>query len=174
MIPVPGGVRVWLASVVTDMRRGMNTPALQVQEDRERERIDPQRGFRFVSDHQAIYPVRTRCRLLGLSPSGYYAWRGRGPSFPARENAALTGEVLEIHARSDGTYGAPRIHAELRSRGREVSLNRVARLMRATGIEGVSRRRKRTTTRREPGAEVARDLVDRDFSASAGRRALGG
>ena len=70
-----------------------------------------------MSDHRAIYPVRTMCRLLGLSPSGHYAWRRRGPSSRARENAALTEEILEIHARSDGTYGAPRIHAELRARG---------------------------------------------------------
>ncbi|MCE2398605.1 MAG: IS3 family transposase [Gemmatimonadetes bacterium] len=119
-----------------------------------------------MSDHRAIYPVRTMCRLLGLSPSGYYAWRRRGPSSRARENAALTEEILEIHARSDGTYGAPRIHAELRARGRGASLNRVARLMRAAEIEGASRRRKAMTTRRAPGAEAAEDLVDRDFSAA--------
>ncbi len=93
-----------------------------------------------MSDHQADYPVRTMCRLLGLSPSGYYAWRRRAPSGRARENAALTEEVIEIHASSDGTYGAPRIHAELKARGRLASLNRVARLMRAAGIEGVRRR----------------------------------
>ncbi len=84
----------------------------------------------------------------------------------ARENAALTEEILEIHARSDGTYGVPRIHAELRARGRRASLNRVARLMRAAEIEGVSRRRKAIMTRRAPGAEAAEDLVDRDFSAA--------
>ena len=119
-----------------------------------------------MSDHQAVYPVRTMCRLLGLSPSGYYAWRGRGPSCRTRENTVLTEEILEIHARSDGTYGAPRIHAELGARGREISLNRVARLMRTAEIEGVSRRRKGKTTRRAPEAQPAADLVDRDFSAS--------
>ena len=81
-----------------------------------------------MNDHQAIYPVRTMCRLLGLSPSGYYAWRGRGPSCRARENAALTGEVLEIHARSDGTYGAPRIHAELRSNPPPPEVQKYSRL----------------------------------------------
>ncbi len=119
-----------------------------------------------MSDHQAVYPVRTMCRLLGLSPSGYYAWRQRTPSRRARENAVLTEEILEIHARSDGTYGAPRIHAELRARERDASLNRVARLMRAAEIEGVSRRRKGRTTRRSCGAQPAADLVERDFSAS--------
>ena len=58
-----------------------------------------------MSDHQAVYPVRTMCRLLGLSPSGYYAWRQRGPSRRSQENTALTEEILEIHVRSDGTYG---------------------------------------------------------------------
>ena len=58
-----------------------------------------------MSDHQAVYPVRTMCRLLGLSPSGYYAWRQRGLSRRARENSALTEEILEIHTRSDETYG---------------------------------------------------------------------
>ncbi len=116
-----------------------------------------------MSDHQAVYPVRTMCRLLGLSPSGYYAWRQRGLSRRARENSALTEEILEIHTRSDETYGAPRIHAELRARGRGASLNRVARLMRAARIEGVSRRRRGKTTRRASGAQPA---VERDFSAS--------
>ncbi len=106
------------------------------------------------------------CRLPGLSPSGYYAWRKREPSRRARENAALTGEILEIHAMSDGTYGAPRIHAELRAWGREAGVNRVARLMRAAGVEGVSRRRKGRTTKRAAESKPAPDLVERDFSAS--------
>ncbi|WP_420635148.1 IS3 family transposase [Candidatus Palauibacter sp.] len=119
-----------------------------------------------MSDHKAAYPVRVMCRLLGLSPSGYYAWRKREPSRRARENAALTGEILEIHAMSDGTYGAPRVHAELRARGREAGVNRVARLMRAAGVEGVSRRRKGKTTKRAAESKPAPDLVERDFSAS--------
>ena len=119
-----------------------------------------------MSDHQAVYPVHTMCRLLGLSPSGYYAWRQRAPSRRERENAVLTEEIVEIQTRSDGTYGAPRIYAELRALGRNVSLNRVARLMRAAEIEGVSRRRKGKTTRRAPQSQPAADLVGRDFSAS--------
>ena len=106
------------------------------------------------------------CRLLGLSRNGYYAWRQRGPSGRSQENTALTEEILDIHARSDGTYGAPRIHAELGARGRGVGRNRVARLMRAAGIEGVSRRRRRKTTRRAAEDQPAADLVNRDFSAT--------
>ena len=119
-----------------------------------------------MSDHQAMYPVRVMCRLLGLSPSGYYAWRTREPSRRARENEALSAEIVEIHAMSGGTYGAPRVHAELKARGREASVGRVARLMRAAEIEGVSRRRKGSTTKRAAKSRPAPDLVDRDFSAS--------
>ena len=127
-----------------------------------------------MSDHQAVYPVRTMCRLLGLSPSGYYAWRQRGLSRRARENSALTEEILEIHTRSDETYGAPRIHAELRARGRGASLNRVARLMRAARIEGVSRRRRGKTTRRASGG-AARGRSGRAGLLGLGpRRTLGG
>ena len=104
--------------------------------------------------------------MLGLSPSGYYAWRKRGLSRRARENAALSAEISEIHVCSDGTYGAPRIHAELRSRGRKVGRNRVARLMRESGLSGVTRRRKCKTTKRSSRSRPAPDLVERDFSAS--------
>ena len=82
------------------------------------------------------HPVRTMCQLPGLSPSGYYAWRQRSPSRRARESADLTEEIIGIHRRSGGTYGAPRIHAELRARGRNASLNRVARLVRVKGRGG--------------------------------------
>ncbi len=119
-----------------------------------------------MSDHRAMYPVRVMCRLLGLSPSGYCAWRAREPSRRVRENEALGAEIVEIHAMSDGTYGAPRVHAELKARGREASVGRVARLMRAAEIEGVSRRRKGGTTKRAAKSRPAPDLVERDFSAS--------
>ena len=82
-------------------------------------------------------------------------------------NGELVDKIQEIHERSDGTYGAPRIHAELRAQGVEVSLNRVARLMREAGLEGVSRRRGTKTTWRSEDARPAPDLVDRDFRATA-------
>lgn len=105
------------------------------------------------------------CRLLGVSSSGYYAWVGRGPSKRAIEDASLTERISEIHAWSRGTYGAPRIHAELVDRGVRVGRNRVARLMRLAGIQGVTRRRSVFTTRRDSNSRPAPDLVDRDFSA---------
>jgi putative transposase len=119
-----------------------------------------------VSDHQAAYPVRVMCRVLGVSPSGYYAWRQREPSKRALANAKLLEKIREIHEWSDGTYGSPRIHEELKDRGIEVSLNRVARLMREAGLEGVSRRRGTKTTRRDRAARPAPDLVERNFTAT--------
>ncbi len=105
------------------------------------------------------------CRVLKVSPSGYYAWRNRPPSKQEQEDSVLTEKIRAIHARSRGTYGAPRIHAELQARGVRVSKKRVARLMKAAGLRGVSRRRAPTATRREPQARPAPDLVERDFSA---------
>jgi putative transposase len=104
--------------------------------------------------------------VLGVSPSGYYAWRKRGLSARARSNGELLEKIRQIHEESDGTYGAPRIHPELKAQGIEVSLNRVARVMREAGIQGVSRRKGTTTTKRGEDARPAPDLVDRDFTAT--------
>jgi putative transposase len=104
--------------------------------------------------------------VLGVSRSGYYAWLEREPSDRTKANAALLEEIKEIHAWSDGTYGAVRITEELRARAHEVGVNRVARLMRAAGIEGVSRRRGTRTTVRGEETRPAPDLVDRDFTAT--------
>jgi len=120
-----------------------------------------------VSAHQACYPIATMCRVLGVSTSGYYAWRNRGPSRRTRENAALVERIAIIHAWSRGTYGAPRIHAQLKEDGVKVGHNRVARLMREAGIVGVTRRKRRCTTQRNPDAPSATDLVDRKFTSTA-------
>ena len=78
----------------------------------------------------------------------------------------LTQEIKKIHKRSKGTYGAPRIHAELAEKGLHVGRKRVARLMRAANVRGVSRRKSPRTTQRRPGARPAPDLVQRNFTAS--------
>ena len=109
-------------------------------------------------------------RVLGVSPSGYYAWRQRPPSARAQADAELTGRVRAIHARSRGTYGAPRIHAELAEDGVAVGRKRVARLMRTAGIAGVSRRRGPRTTRRDVQARPAPDRVERRFEADEPNR----
>ena len=105
------------------------------------------------------------CRVLGVSTSGYYAWRRRGPSRHAQENRELLERIREIHAYSRETYGAPRIHAELRAQGIWVGRKRVARLMRHAGLVGASPRRRKGTTKRDLEAESASDLVERDFTA---------
>lgn len=85
-------------------------------------------------------------RVLGISTSGYYAWRSRKPSKRAEENQMLTERIREIHRRSGGTYGASRIHAELQEMSLRVGEDRVARLMRAAGLRGVTRRKRGATT----------------------------
>jgi putative transposase len=119
-----------------------------------------------VRAHQAEYPVKTMCRVLEVSRSGYYAWLGRDASPRAVANAGLRKKIEAIHKESDGTYGAPRVHAELKSEGNGASRNRVARVMREAGIEGVSRRKRKRTTVRVEEARPAPDLVERDFTAT--------
>ena len=106
------------------------------------------------------------CRLLEVSTSGYYAWFKRPPSRRAQEDAVLTERIRAIHSWSRGTYGSPRIFDELRDNGVRIGRKRVARLMQAAGLQGVSRRKRIRTTLRKPGQSPAPDLVDRDFSAS--------
>ena len=105
------------------------------------------------------------CRVLGISPSGYYAWRERVPSQRAQKDAELIKRIRDIHETSRGTYGVPRMHAELAAQGHHVGRKRVWRLMRAANLEGVSRRRKFRTTVRDANARPAPDLVDRQFKA---------
>ena len=111
-----------------------------------------------MSDHQADYPIATMCQLLGVSPSGYYAWRKRQPSQRSETDAALIAEIQVAHAGSRGTYGVPRIHAELAAKGIYIGRKRVARLMTQAGLAGVSRRRFVTTTVKDGGRQ-APDLV---------------
>ena len=120
-----------------------------------------------MRDHQADFPVAAMCRVLGVSPSGYYAWAQRGLSARAVRDVHLTAQITTSHARSDETYGAPRILADLRECGERVSQKRVTRLMRAAGLVGVSRRRGTRTTVRGPVADDAPDLVRRNFTATA-------
>ena len=115
--------------------------------------------------HQAEFRIATMARVLGVSPSGYYAWRKRKRSAREHSDEALSARVREIHRRSRGTYGAPRIHAELAAEGTQVSRKRVARVMREAGLCGVSRRKGPRTTRRDPQARPAPDLVERRFDA---------
>jgi putative transposase len=124
--------------------------------------------YRFIAAEKGQHPVALLCRVLRVSRSGFYAWVGRTPPARARADAALMDQIAAIHRESRGTYGAPRIHAELAdSHGVHCGRKRVARLMRAAGLAGVCRRRTARTTRRDATAEVADDLVKRAFTTSA-------
>jgi len=114
-----------------------------------------------------MHPITTQCRVLGVSASGYYAWAVRPASARATADAALMEQIRVIHTRSRGTYGERRVHAELAALGVHIGRKRVARLMRALGLAGVSRRKGTRTTIRDRDARPAPDLVDRDFTAAA-------
>jgi putative transposase len=112
-------------------------------------------------------PVAAACRRFGVSTSGFYEWRRAqaAPCLRRRTDAALRETIREIHRQSRGTYGAPRVHAELRlGLDIRVGRKRVERLMRSAGLQGVTRRRRRGTTRRDPHAIPNDDLIARHFS----------
>jgi putative transposase len=120
-----------------------------------------------VQREKAHYPITTICRVLEVSTSGYYAWRSRPASPRSLADACLAQMIGEIHTDSRETYGAPRIHAELRLDYRIFcSQKRVARLMHQAGIQGVHRRKGVRTTRRDEAAAPAPDLLERDFQAT--------
>jgi putative transposase len=103
--------------------------------------------------------------MLGVSRSGYYAWRRRSPSERARFDAVLSEKIETIHRNSRATYGAPRIHAELRAIGFRCGRKRVARLMRRAKLRGCLRGRRMRTTHRRALQQVAPDLVGRNFAS---------
>jgi len=123
--------------------------------------------FRFIDAEKARFPVSLLCKIVGVSKSGYYAWKSRAPSKRSREDAVLTEKIREVYQRSRETYGYPRVHAELRALGVRCGRRRVARLMRRAGLRGCMRARKKRTTRCDPRAVPAPDLVKRDFHATA-------
>jgi len=122
--------------------------------------------FRFIDAERACLPVALLCRMLGVSRSGYYAWKSRPTSMRSRQDATLTEKIHKIHRRSRETYGSPRVHAELRMLGTRCGRKRVERLMREAGLQGCMRGRRKGTTRRNKRAAPAEDLVKRNFAAT--------
>jgi transposase InsO family protein len=113
--------------------------------------------------------VKRACELLQVSRSAYYAHRTEQPSDRAAQDAELTEAIKQVHQESKGRYGAPRIHAELRRRGRRHGRKRVARLMRTEGVRGRTPKRWRKTTIPDPAAAARADLIRRDFSTDAAK-----
>jgi len=120
-----------------------------------------------MEQEKANHSIVTMCRVFKLSTSGFYAWRKRKPSARSLKDNILKELIREIHRESDGTYGAPRIHAELTLElGIRCSKKRVARLMRKEGLVGVHRRKNSGCTKRDPARPIYPDLVERCFTAT--------
>jgi transposase InsO family protein len=127
--------------------------------------------FRFIEQHARTWPVRLMCRVLEVSPSGYYAWRSRPESARDVANRHLLADVQRVHVHHHGRYGSPRMHAALRAEGHTASRGRVERLMRRHGIRAVAGRRFRpcTTDSRHP-LPIAANRLQQQFSAAAPNR----
>jgi len=120
-----------------------------------------------MSANQACFPIAPMARVLGVSKAGYYAWLRRSPSAHAAADIALLKRIRTVHASSRQTYGAPRVHADLRAGGEKHGRKRIARLMRDAGLVGACHRQGGpTTTRRDKEVRPAPDLVARHFTAS--------
>ena len=124
--------------------------------------------YRFIEQEKANHSVERMCRVLGVSKSGYYAWRNRPPSARSVADAELLVRIKAVHDESRGIYGAPRIHAELRLKHHIFcSRRRVARLMRQASLVGVHRRRFSSTTKRDSKRDPYPDRVERQFTVDA-------
>ena len=122
--------------------------------------------YQFIQNHQDEFPVQRMCRVLGVSPSGYYAWQTRPISPRVRANEKLLVEIRSIHSRSRNTYGSPRVHAELKADGFPVGKNRVARLMRADNLQGQRKKKQPRTTNSQHSYPVAPNRLNREFEAT--------
>jgi transposase InsO family protein len=124
--------------------------------------------FRFISEQRAAFGVKRLCRVLGVHRSGFYAWLARADQRADRsvQDARLVQQIRQIHTDTTGTYGSPRVTAELHAHGVVVNHKRVERLMREHDLVGVHLRRRHRTTRRDPAAQAAPDLLGRDFTAA--------
>ena len=127
--------------------------------------------FRFIEDRRSDYPVKIMCGVLGVSPAGYYAWRARPESPRAAANRELVDDIKRVHRDTNGRYGSPRVHAELRAQGRGASRGRIERLMRRHGIRAIMARPRRVrTTDSRHDFPIAANLLERNFSAAAPNR----
>jgi len=124
--------------------------------------------FQLIDETRDDFPVEALCDVLGVSKSGFYAWKSRPVSARAREDAQIVAEIREAHRESKGTYGSPRVHAVLRGHGRHIGKSRVERLMHAYAIRGaIAPKRRPRTTDSNHGMPIAPNLLERDFTASA-------
>lgn len=123
--------------------------------------------YGFIHEHREAWPVRLMCRLLRVSPGGYYAWRDRPASPRARRHDVLVVAIKAIHQEVKARYGSPRVHAELVARGEPCCVNTVAKLMRRHGIAAKTRRKFRQTTDSNHDRPVADNVLGRQFAPAA-------
>jgi transposase InsO family protein len=126
--------------------------------------------FPFIDAQKAYYPFTVLCRVLRVRRSGYYAWRNRGPSQRAQTDKLLAAHITQAFHNSRGTYGSPRLRAELRAQGLRTSRRRIERLMRAQCLCTLRLRRKVRTTDSRHRLPIAQNRLRRDFSAPAPNR----
>jgi putative transposase len=124
-------------------------------------------AYGFIQAEKACFPIATMCEVLGVSRSGFYDWRDREPPKRVRADRALRAHVRAAHSASHGTYGSPRIHAELRDQGLRVSRKRIARLMQEDDLSGRPKRKWKRTTDSAHQLPVAPNLLNRDFETEA-------
>jgi transposase InsO family protein len=126
--------------------------------------------YAWIAEHKEMWTVRRMCRVLSVSPSGYYDYLSREQSAHAATDEALRGDIRRIHDESRGVYGSPRIHAALRAEGKQHSRKRVARLMQKEELEGRQKKRFVITTQADEKAAPAPNVLNQEFHASAPNR----
>ncbi len=127
--------------------------------------------YAFIEEQRSGFPVERLCQVLGVSVSGYYAWRQRAVSQRTQANQALLKQIRQAHQASRQTYGSPRVHAELKASGYRCNEKRVARLMRRHGIRGKGRRRQKIiTTDARHRLPVAENVLNQQFVADGPNR----
>lgn len=122
--------------------------------------------YQFIEQQKQEFPVVVMCQVLGVSESGFYAWRKRPTCRRQREDAHLRTQIRQVFTAHHGRYGSPRLHAELHDQGQRISRKRVARLMREAELRAKGKRRYVVTTRRDTSHPVAPPLLQRDFTAT--------
>jgi putative transposase len=121
--------------------------------------------FQFIKDHRDEFPVTCMCKVLNVSPSGYYTWHKRPVSKQEMANRELYKKIKDVYNKNHGVYGSPRIYRELKKQGVACSENRVARLMRLRSLKAKQSKRYKITTRRDKAHPVAPNLLKQEFVA---------
>jgi putative transposase len=121
--------------------------------------------YRFIEKRRSNYSIASICALLGVSRSGYYAWRKRKPSQREQENQTLIEYIRRIHRLSRRAYGSPRVYAQLRRQGFTCGRKRIARLMRLDGLQGRRKHHRVITTNSKHAFPIAPNMLNRDFQA---------